>query len=123
MGISFIIYPQKNFKKQKKKKNRLSISFTFNEDYVITSEEGSSSGMIWNVKTGELSQRLTGHTNIIKSVACSPIEPALMTCRFDKINSFQFLFSLIYIFFLKKFIKVMTIVLDSGYFKMKSKSK
>jgi len=64
-------------------KNRLQVTFSYNEDFVISSDETTYAGIIWDVRTGELVQRLTGHTNVISWVASSPVEPSLMTCSND----------------------------------------
>jgi len=64
-------------------KFRLQVTFNYTEDYVITSDELTYSAIVWDIRTGEVVQRLSGHTNIIPWIASSPVEPCLMTCSND----------------------------------------
>jgi cleavage stimulation factor subunit 1 len=45
---------------------------------------------MWDVRTGEVLQRLSGHTNVVSWVVSSPVEPALMTCSNDHRARFWF---------------------------------
>jgi cleavage stimulation factor subunit 1 len=67
-------------------KNRLQITFSYNEDFIISSDENAYAAVVWETRTGEMVQRLSGHTNVIPWVASSPVEGALMTCRFGSKN-------------------------------------
>jgi hypothetical protein len=62
-------------------KHRLQVTFNNTEDFVISSDESSYAATVWDIRTGEVVQRLTGHTNIIPWIAASPVENCLMTCR------------------------------------------
>eukprot|EP01089_Gocevia_fonbrunei_P017813 TRINITY_DN5895_c0_g1_i2.p1 TRINITY_DN5895_c0_g1~~TRINITY_DN5895_c0_g1_i2.p1 ORF type:complete len:400 (+),score=79.99 TRINITY_DN5895_c0_g1_i2:169-1368(+) len=64
-------------------KNRLQTIFNWNEDFVISSDEGSASSVVWDTRTGEQVQRLTGHNNIIRWISASPVENAVITCSDD----------------------------------------
>jgi cleavage stimulation factor subunit 1 len=62
-------------------KNRLNATFTHNEDFVIGLDEVGHAALIWDTRTGDVVQRLTGHNNVIRWIAASPVEPSLLTCR------------------------------------------
>lgn len=63
-------------------RNRLRVTFSYNEDFIISSDEQSYACQVWDSRTGEMVQRLTGHTNIVECIVSSPIEPAIITCRY-----------------------------------------
>lgn len=44
-------------------KNRIQVCFSYNEDYIISSEESSYSAIVWDTRTGELVQRLSGKSD------------------------------------------------------------
>jgi WD40 repeat protein len=73
--------PKLTFLILKLQKNRLQITFSWNEDFVLTPDENTHSVVVWDVRTGEAVQKLTGHTNVIPWIASSRVEPALLTCR------------------------------------------
>jgi len=64
-------------------KNRLQVTFNHTEEYIISTDETSYAAIVWSARTGELLQRLTGHTSVIPWVAASPVEGCLMTCSND----------------------------------------
>ena len=64
-------------------KNRLQACFTYNEDYVLGSDEKSNSGIVWDTRTTEIKQRLTGHNNIVRWMAASPVENSIISCSDD----------------------------------------
>jgi len=63
-------------------KYRHTATFTYNEDFIVGLDEATHSALVWDARTGELVQRLSGHNNVIRWVASSPVESALLTCRF-----------------------------------------
>jgi len=64
-------------------KNRLQTIFCHNEDYIVTSDESSNAAIVWDTRTGEVLQKLTGHNGLIRWIAASPAEPALISCSDD----------------------------------------
>jgi len=64
-------------------KNRLQVTFSHTEDFVLSSDENAYAAIVWDTRSGEQVQRLTGHTNVIPWIASSPVEPVLMTCSAD----------------------------------------
>jgi len=64
-------------------KARISAAFTSNEDYIFGSDENSFAVIIWDSRTGEQLQRLTGHNNVVRFVATSPVDTSIMTCSDD----------------------------------------
>ena len=57
---------------------------------MLVPDEGAHSVVVWDIRTGEVLQRLSGHTNVVSWVASSPVEPALMTCSNDHRARFWF---------------------------------
>jgi len=54
----------------------------WNEELVFTADENNSC-YCWDARTGQQMQRITGHTNVIRWVACSPIDNSIITCSSD----------------------------------------
>lgn len=50
-------------------KARIAAAFTCNEDYIFGSDENSFAVIIWDSRTGEQLQRLTGHNNVVRYVS------------------------------------------------------
>eukprot|EP01117_Protostelium_nocturnum_P008501 TRINITY_DN3042_c1_g2_i1.p1 TRINITY_DN3042_c1_g2~~TRINITY_DN3042_c1_g2_i1.p1 ORF type:complete len:445 (-),score=78.67 TRINITY_DN3042_c1_g2_i1:36-1370(-) len=71
-------------------KNRLQVTFNWNEDFIFSSDESTNSVSIWNTRTGEIVHKLIGHTSIVSWIASSPTENALMTCSIDQRARFWF---------------------------------
>uniref|UniRef100_A0A6B2L520 Cleavage stimulation factor 50 kDa subunit n=1 Tax=Arcella intermedia TaxID=1963864 RepID=A0A6B2L520_9EUKA len=63
--------------------NRLQVCFSYTEDYIFSSDENNNSGVIWDTRTGELVQRLSGHNGVVRWIASSPTDPHAMTCSDD----------------------------------------
>lgn len=49
----------------------------------MTSDETAYSGVIWDTRSGEVVQKLGGHTNVVPWVAPSPVENSVITCSAD----------------------------------------
>jgi len=64
-------------------KHRLMSTFNHTEDFVLGSDELQLCGVVWDARTGEVVQRLTGHNNLVKWVATSPVDSSMMTCSND----------------------------------------
>jgi cleavage stimulation factor subunit 1 len=64
-------------------KNRLQVTFNYNEDFILSSDENKYIVVVWDTRTGEVIQNLPGHTNVIRWIASSPIDPAIVTCSDD----------------------------------------
>jgi cleavage stimulation factor subunit 1 len=67
----------------KPQQHRTQSIFSWNEDFIITSDEINHSVAIFDARTAELTQRLTGHTNVVRWLAASPVDPYLTTCCDD----------------------------------------
>ena len=63
--------------------DRCNVDFGHNEEYIVCVDEPSSAGVVYNTRSGELDQRLTGHNNVVRWIAASPVDPALITCSDD----------------------------------------
>eukprot|EP01090_Pellita_catalonica_P003464 TRINITY_DN13137_c0_g1_i1.p1 TRINITY_DN13137_c0_g1~~TRINITY_DN13137_c0_g1_i1.p1 ORF type:complete len:426 (-),score=51.95 TRINITY_DN13137_c0_g1_i1:98-1375(-) len=64
-------------------KQRMTAAFSYNEDFLVGSDETSAAAIVWDSRTGELVERLTGHNGMVRAVASSPVEDALLTCSDD----------------------------------------
>ncbi|KAF2076875.1 hypothetical protein CYY_001842 [Polysphondylium violaceum] len=64
-------------------KNRIAATFNYTEDFIITNDEQASSCVVYNTRTGEQLQVLSGHNQPVRGIAASPVENALMTCSLD----------------------------------------
>jgi cleavage stimulation factor subunit 1 len=64
-------------------KYRLRPTWNYREDFVIGCDENSNSAIVWDSRTGEQLSRLSGHNNMVRWVASSPTENALLTCSDD----------------------------------------
>eukprot|EP01132_Coremiostelium_polycephalum_P010355 gene10355-12717_t len=64
-------------------KNRLQATFNYSEDFIITNDEQPSSCIVYDSRTGEPVQKLSGHIQTVRGIAASPVENALMTCSND----------------------------------------
>ena len=73
------------------KLERFNVEFSHNEEYIIGLDESGFAAIVWNTRSGELVQRLAGHNNLVRWVAASPMEPALMTCSDDHRARFWFM--------------------------------
>ncbi|KYQ88556.1 WD40 repeat-containing protein [Tieghemostelium lacteum] len=69
-------------------KNRLQAIFNYNEDFIITNDEQPQSCVVYNSRTCDIVQKLTGHIQTVRSIASSPIENTLMTCSNDHRSRF-----------------------------------
>eukprot|EP01112_Ceratiomyxa_fruticulosa_P005449 TRINITY_DN1607_c0_g3_i1.p1 TRINITY_DN1607_c0_g3~~TRINITY_DN1607_c0_g3_i1.p1 ORF type:complete len:447 (+),score=89.78 TRINITY_DN1607_c0_g3_i1:195-1535(+) len=61
--------------------HRANATFNYNEDFIIGSDDVG--GVVWDSRTGDVIQRLQGHANLVRYVAASPTENALITCSND----------------------------------------
>eukprot|EP01133_Synstelium_polycarpum_P012803 gene12803-15025_t len=64
-------------------KNRLTATFNCTEDFILTVDDQPSSVAIYNARSGEPIQKLSGHIQSLRWIASSPVENALMTCSND----------------------------------------
>ena len=64
-------------------KTRVTSAFSYNEDYVLSSDETTSNLVVWNAHTGELVDKLSGHAGAICWVATSHVELAALSCSLD----------------------------------------
>jgi cleavage stimulation factor subunit 1 len=73
----------KNYTGGVSSKNRLQACFNYNEDMIFGSDEKANSALVWDSRSGELRQRLTGHNNLVRWIASSPVDNAIITCSDD----------------------------------------
>lgn len=59
------------------------ITFTYNEDFVLSSDETNNTIVCWDARTGKLLQRWTGPTGVVHCVTASPTESGFITCSDD----------------------------------------
>jgi len=64
-------------------KTSCNITFTYNEDFVLSSDETNNTIVCWDSRTGSLLQRWTGPTGVVHCVAASPTGPDFVTCSDD----------------------------------------
>ncbi|XJO75133.1 hypothetical protein BDV3_005853 [Batrachochytrium dendrobatidis] len=62
--------------------DKTSMIFNYNEDYVVGSDDETSSLSIWDSRTGVLLLKLGGHTKQILAIASSPVDAGIMTGRY-----------------------------------------
>ncbi|KAG9289853.1 hypothetical protein G9A89_015433 [Geosiphon pyriformis] len=63
--------------------NAIQTTFTFNEDFVLSSDESNNTVVCWDTRTGQLIKRFSGHASIVRCVAASPTEPGFISCSDD----------------------------------------
>lgn len=68
-------HPYHNLKCQSK--------WSYNEDFIIVSDESTQSALVYDTRTQELTQRLTGHNGPITSLGISPVKNHFITCSED----------------------------------------
>ncbi|CAG8822414.1 3765_t:CDS:2, partial [Dentiscutata erythropus] len=60
------------------KDNTLQTTFTYNEDYVLSSDEVHNTVVCWDSRTGKCLKRWGGHASTIRCIAASPTEPGFI---------------------------------------------
>ncbi|KAF8947300.1 cleavage stimulation factor, 3' pre-RNA, subunit 1 [Haplosporangium gracile] len=65
------------------KAEKQSTVFSYNEDYVFSSDESNNTIVCWDARSGNLVKRYAGHQGLIRSVAASPTENAIISCGDD----------------------------------------
>ena len=58
---------------------RLQTRFSFNEDFILTSDEITCSILVFDTRTQELSQRLSGHNQVVRYVTLHAIRIRIAT--------------------------------------------
>jgi len=61
----------------------MQVTFSYNEDHIFSADENTYAVLVWDTRTGELLQKLSGHTNVVRWVASSTVEAAIVTCSKD----------------------------------------
>ncbi|KAG0204691.1 hypothetical protein BGX28_003440 [Mortierella sp. GBA30] len=61
------------------KKEKQSTVFSYNEDYVFSSDESNNTIVCWDSRTGTLLKRYSGHQGLIRSLSASPVENGLVS--------------------------------------------
>lgn len=79
------------YDKHKYTSDRGSVEFSHNEEYILAVDESSSAAIVYNTRSAELEQRLVGHNGVVRYIASSPLEPALMTCSDDFRSRFWYM--------------------------------
>lgn len=62
---------------------RLPACFSYNEDFILTADDTTNSVFAWDTRTGELVQKLTGHNQLVRGIAASPVKPHIVSCSDD----------------------------------------
>ena len=57
--------------------------FSYNEDFVFSSDESNNTIVCWDSRTATLLKRYTGHTSVVRSLSASPTENGLISCGND----------------------------------------
>ncbi|KAG0294107.1 cleavage stimulation factor, 3' pre-RNA, subunit 1 [Linnemannia gamsii] len=65
------------------KTEKQSTVFSYNEDYVFSSDESNNTIVCWDSRSGTLVKRYAGHQGLIRSVAASPTENGIISCGDD----------------------------------------
>ncbi|KAF9156867.1 cleavage stimulation factor, 3' pre-RNA, subunit 1 [Linnemannia schmuckeri] len=65
------------------KTEKQSTVFSYNEDFVFSSDESNNTIVCWDARSGTLVKRYAGHQGLIRSVAASPTENAIISCGDD----------------------------------------
>ncbi|KAF9181896.1 hypothetical protein BGZ51_005129, partial [Haplosporangium sp. Z 767] len=61
------------------KNEKQSTVFSYNEDYVFSSDESNNTIVCWDARTATLLKRYTGHQSLIRSLSASPTENGLVS--------------------------------------------
>ncbi|KAF9917758.1 cleavage stimulation factor, 3' pre-RNA, subunit 1 [Linnemannia zychae] len=61
------------------KTEKQSTVFSYNEDYVFSSDESNNTVVCWDSRSGNLVKRYIGHQGIIRSLAASPTENSIIS--------------------------------------------
>ncbi|KAG0066639.1 cleavage stimulation factor, 3' pre-RNA, subunit 1 [Linnemannia elongata] len=72
-----------NFLGATQKTEKQSTVFSYNEDFVFSSDESNNTIVCWDSRSGNLVKRYAGHQGLIRSVAASPTENAIISCGDD----------------------------------------
>ncbi|TPX43459.1 hypothetical protein SeLEV6574_g05057 [Synchytrium endobioticum] len=66
------------------KNHNINATFTYNEDYVISTDESALTINIWDARTGTPLRQLSGgHTDLVSVVAASPVDPCFISGSHD----------------------------------------
>ncbi|KAJ3308345.1 cleavage stimulation factor, 3' pre-RNA, subunit 1 [Blyttiomyces sp. JEL0837] len=62
----------------------IGVTFTFNDDYILSPDEVTNNIVCWDARTGALLQKYPGcHQNVIRGIASSPSDMGFVTCSDD----------------------------------------
>eukprot|EP01111_Echinosteliopsis_oligospora_P012948 TRINITY_DN4523_c0_g1_i1.p1 TRINITY_DN4523_c0_g1~~TRINITY_DN4523_c0_g1_i1.p1 ORF type:complete len:430 (+),score=108.75 TRINITY_DN4523_c0_g1_i1:43-1332(+) len=64
-------------------KARISATFNYTEEFIYGSDENTSTVLVWDSRSGDLVQKLSGHNQVVRYVATSPVDTGMMTCSDD----------------------------------------
>ncbi|KAF9899850.1 cleavage stimulation factor, 3' pre-RNA, subunit 1 [Linnemannia zychae] len=65
------------------KTEKQSTVFSYNEDYVFSSDESNNTIVCWDSRSGNLVKRYAGHQGLVRAVAASPAEMGVISCGDD----------------------------------------
>ncbi|RKP13954.1 WD40-repeat-containing domain protein [Piptocephalis cylindrospora] len=60
--------------------NRITMSFSYDESFIYSSDENSRNVFCWDSKSGQIEKAIPGHDMLVRSVAGSPVDEAFLTC-------------------------------------------
>lgn len=64
-------------------KLRCQTKWTYNEDFIVVSDESAQAALVYDTRTQELVQRLSGHNGAIRWIGVSPVKNQFLTCSED----------------------------------------
>ena len=59
------------------------MNFTYNEDFVIGSDENSYGIVLWDARNGTFLKKILGHSGRIRKFASSPVNDGFVSCSED----------------------------------------
>jgi cleavage stimulation factor subunit 1 len=71
------------YKGHEQRSQMLQPAFNCNEDFILIGDEDSTDVICYDTQTGTLLKRISGHNNLVRCVATSPIDNGILTCSDD----------------------------------------
>lgn len=69
------------YKGHEQRAQMLQPGFTHNEGFIVIGDEASTDVVCYDTQTGALVKRVSGHNNLVRCVATSPVDNGILTCR------------------------------------------
>lgn len=58
-------------------------AMSWNEELVVSADERPCGLMVWCARTGKLLERVSTYNSLVRGIACSPVEDAVLSCGQD----------------------------------------